>query len=415
VLLQHHSGSQQRDKPVILVVGHCGIPTGFSRVLRQIILTLSAADFSVHHLAINLSQGEPFPDWPCPVLHNHDPQDIHSPAVLLHVLDLLRPDVVLILDEPWACARFMPAFALHPQVRAVLYLAIHGRESLSPPIVADLAAAHHLVAFTPRARDLLHQALQPLAAGLRISVVPHGVDTQAFCPLLKTPDGLPSHARISHARQQLFPHSPELNNAFIVLNANRNQPFKGIDRCLEGFARFAQGKPTNVRLYLHMGSRLALRNEVPFVDQLGIRDRILPRHLPTVHPSADDAWLNLLYNACDVGINTSQREGWGLVSFEHAATGAAQIVPNHSSTAELWPGSALLLDTEVPDAPPCPIFGGDNVQVGAISEALETVYTNAPLRETMSTAAYRFATAELFQWSRIGHMWSNLLRTLLAG
>lgn len=307
----------------------------------------------------------------------------------------------------------MRAFALHPRVRAVLYLAIHGRESLSPPIVADLAAAHHLVAFTPQARDLLHQALQPLTASPRVSVIPHGVDTQAFRPLVKTSEDLPSHARISHARQRLFPHNPELNDAFIVLNANRNQPFKGIDRCLEGFARFAQGKPANVRLYLHMGSRPALLGEVPFVDQLGIRDRILPRHLPTVHPSAGDTWLNLLYNACDVGINTSQREGWGLVSFEHAATGAAQIVPNHSSAAELWPGSALLLDTEVPDTSPRSLFGGGNVQVGAISEALETLYANAPLRETMSTAAYRFATAEPFQWSRIGHMWSTLLHLLL--
>lgn len=414
MLLQDHSGSQQRDKPVILVVGHCGIPTGFSRVLRQIILALSAADFSLHHLAINLPQGEPIPDWPCPVLHNHDPRDLHSPDVLLHALDSLRPDVVLILDEPWACARFMPAFAPHPRVRAVLYLAIHGRESLPPPTVAALAAAHHLVAFTPQACDLLHQALEPLAARPGVSVIPHGVDTQAFRPLLKTSDGLPSHARISHARQRLFPRNPELNGAFIVLNANRNQPFKGIDRCLEGFARFAQGKPANVMLYLHMGSRPVLPGEVPFVDQLGIRDRILPRQLSTVHPSAGDTWLNLLYNACDVGINTSQREGWGLVSFEHAATGAVQIVPNHSSAAELWPGNALLLDTEVQDTAPGPLFGGGNVQVGAISEAIETLYADAPLRETLSAAAYRFATDKRFQWSRIGHMWSNLLHALLA-
>jgi len=41
----------------------------------------------------------------------------------------------------------------------------------------------------------------------------------------------------------------------------------------------------------------------------------------------DDRELNLLYNACDVGLNTASSEGWGMVSFEHAATGAAQIVP----------------------------------------------------------------------------------------
>jgi D-inositol-3-phosphate glycosyltransferase len=414
VSLPNQPTRQQREKPVLLVVGHCGIPTGFSRVLHQIILVLSAADFSVHHLAINLPQGEPSPDWPCPVLHNPDSRNLHSPDVLQRVLDSLHPDAVLILEEPWACARFMPAFVLHPQVRVVLYLAIHGRESLSPSIVADLAAAHHLVAFTPQARDLLNQLLQAHGVSPQVSVVPHGVDTQAFRPLLQTSDDLPSPARILHARQRLFPQEPDLNDAFIVLNANRNQPFKGIDRCLEGFARFAQGKPANVRLYLHMGSRPRLPSEVPFVAQLGIRDRILPLQLPTVHPSASDAWMNLLYNACDVGINTSQREGWGLVSFEHAATGAAQIVPNHSSGAELWPGSALLLDAEETDPAPHPFFGGSNVQIGAVSEALETLYTNTVLREALSTAAYRFATSERFQWSRIGDRWSNLLHLLLA-
>lgn len=31
-------------------------------------------------------------------------------------------------------------------------------------------------------------------------------------------------------------------------------------------------------------------------------------------------------------------EGWGLVSFEHGASGPAVIVPDHTSCAELWRG-----------------------------------------------------------------------------
>jgi hypothetical protein len=41
-----------------------------------------------------------------------------------------------------------------------------------------------------------------------------------------------------------------------------------------------------------------------------------------------------------VGINTSSNEGWGLVSFEHAATRTAQVVPKHASLDELWTGTA---------------------------------------------------------------------------
>ena len=36
------------------------------------------------------------------------------------------------------------------------------------------------------------------------------------------------------------------------------------------------------------------------------------------HAAPPDEALNLIYNACDVGINTANGEGWGLVPFEHA-------------------------------------------------------------------------------------------------
>ena len=64
-----------------------------------------------------------------------------------------------------------------------------------------------------------------------------------------------------------------------------------------------------------------------------------------MHSDGDlsDADLNRLYNACDVGINTSMGEGWGLVSCEHGAAGAAQIVPDHTGCAELWRGRGELI------------------------------------------------------------------------
>jgi glycosyltransferase involved in cell wall biosynthesis len=43
-----------------------------------------------------------------------------------------------------------------------------------------------------------------------------------------------------------------------------------------------------------------------------------------------------VYNACDVGVNTCIGEGWGLVNTEHAATGVAQLVPDHTSLKEIF-------------------------------------------------------------------------------
>ena len=77
-------------------------------------------------------------------------------------------------------------------------------------------------------------------------------------------------------------------------------------------------------------------NIVLLAKRHGIEDRlILTAHMPFL-PVVSNRVLNCIYNACDVGINTSIGEGWGLVSFEHAATGAGQIVPRHSACEELW-------------------------------------------------------------------------------
>jgi hypothetical protein len=46
--------------------------------------------------------------------------------------------------------------------------------------------------------------------------------------------------------------------------------------------------------------------------------------------------LNQVYNSADIGINTCIGEGWGLVNTEHAATGVAQLVPDHTSFKEIF-------------------------------------------------------------------------------
>lgn len=382
--------------------------------MHRIIVALRDDGFDPHHFAINLGTDSPVPDWPCPVIRNPPPADLHNSATLEAIIESLHPKVVLVMDEPWACARLMSAFTLHPEIRIVLYVAVHGRPSLSPSTARQLAAADRLVAFTPQAELLLREALGAEGQSEQIAMIPHGVDTRTFYPLIKMPNGDPSPDRIRHARQLLFADRPELGDGLIVLNANRNQPFKRIDLSLEGFARFAQGKPPKVWMYLHLGTRPALPDEVALVDRLDIRDRILPQQLSEKHPHADDSWLNLLYNACDIGINTSQREGWGLVSFEHAATGAPQLVPNHSAGAELWPGSAVLLDTEQRGSQNEQLFEGD-VRVDSVSDALEMLYQSKSARHEMSISAYRFATNARFRWESIGASWSNLLRTLLDG
>ena len=137
----------------------------------------------------------------------------------------------------------------------------------------------------------------------------------------------------------------------MVLNASRPDRRKRVDLTVKGFAQFAADKPANVRLCLHHAimDEASERELRSVIQQCGIAERVSLNPLGNGVAADDD--LNLLYNACDVGINTSMGEGWGLVTIEHGAAGAPQIVPDHTACAELW-GRPRRADSAGPELRP---------------------------------------------------------------
>ncbi len=159
-------------------------------------------------------------------------------------------------------------------------------------------------------------------------IIPHGVDTQVFRPLFPLTGNIVEARKA--ARHQPYAQQRRAHDAFIVLNANRNQPRKRIDITIAGFAKFAADKPDDVMLYLHMGMTDIGWDIRELARRHGIMDRLIITHEGDNIPGSSPEQLNRIYNTCDVGINTSEAESWGLTAFEHAATGAAQIVPGHT-------------------------------------------------------------------------------------
>ena len=104
---------------------------------------------------------------------------------------------------------------------------------------------------------------------------------------------------------------PGIEGRFIVLNANRNQPRKRIDTTIRAFALFARGKPAGVNLFLHMGVEDAGWNVVTLARRYGVEDRLLMSSLNKTIQGVSQQQLNRVYNACDVGLNTSTAEGLG--------------------------------------------------------------------------------------------------------
>ena len=133
-----------------------------------------------------------------------------------------------------------------------------------------------------------------------------------------------------------------------------------------------------------------------------------------IAPAFSDAQLNLLYNACDVGLTTTTGEGWGMVSFEHAATRAAQIVPRHTSLADLWKGAAEFIEPSTTLTYPGNLTVGHIVTAEGVAAALERVYVDHEHREALAEAAYRNATRTEFNWSAISARWKLLLDEVLS-
>ena len=131
---------------------------------------------------------------------------------------------------------------------------------------------------------------------------------------------------------------------------------------------------------------------------------------PGGHPDLPDEELNLLYNACDVGLNTASAEGWGMVSFEHAASGAPQIVPGHGVCREVWEGHAEILELI---APPCrvdsPILKEGIVSAAGVAAALERLYCDQSHRALLSERALANASRTEYQWQYIAKAWGSLL------
>jgi glycosyltransferase involved in cell wall biosynthesis len=149
------------------------------------------------------------------------------------------------------------------------------------------------------------------------------------------------------------------------------------------------------------------RELVSLVRQCGLGERVSLN--PLGSRIVGDAELNLLYNACDVGINTAMGEGFGLVSCEHGAAGAAQIVPDHTGCADLWRGRGELIPparSYVPEFSPLEM---GEVSPQGVAQALEALYRDPARRQELARAAVAAAQDPAHSWDAITQQFDDLI------
>jgi hypothetical protein len=142
-----------------------------------------------------------------------------------------------------------------------------------------------------------------------VHVIPHGLD-ECFVP-------------IHQEKARVMLNLPL--DGYIVLNSNRNSYRKALDVSIRIFLdAFVQLKcPDDLYLFLNCTS-CETGYDIPALisrecARLGLDfDVISSKHILGMRNSGflSDDILNVLYNACDVGLNTSVGEGFGLMALE---------------------------------------------------------------------------------------------------
>ncbi len=264
--------------------------------------------------------------------------------------------------------------------------------------LADIAQLDRCIFYT----QYNHQCYTEMLAGNgsapeilnKSGFVAHGTACDVFYPVHGE-----RAAKKKLARKQVYPGKQFTEDAFIILNINRPYLRKRLDISLAAFKLFSAGKK-NVFLHFHLGTtNQSEADELQRqIDEAGLQQQVFLTYSADQKTSYKEEWVNLLYNACDVGMTTSMGEGWGMGLFEHAATYAPVIAPEHTSFIENWEGTGMLVptsDTQFVFYENADMF---IVRADDMAQALHLLYSDEELYDRVAERCYRHATSAKFKW-----------------
>jgi glycosyltransferase involved in cell wall biosynthesis len=231
-----------------------------------------------------------------------------------------RPNVVMIYNDLSVVCKFLEEIRKSGIPRTFkLWIYCDQVYTMQSQVHLDILNrdADRIFAFTGQWK----QCLKDQGITRPIDVLLHGFHSNMFFPMPK-----------ELARRQL--QLP--NDIFIFMCMNRNQPRKRYDILIMAFVELLVKYPTKPIYLLSVCDKgdkggwwlfelfqreLRLRNVS--LELFGNRLIITSQNM-----TFKDEDINLFYNASDVGVSTSDGEGWGLCNFEQMGVGVPQVVPD---------------------------------------------------------------------------------------
>lgn len=321
---------------VVLVSTHIDQTTGYSKVSYNLLKQAStlAPRVKLFHYGFQRHPNAPgHRKAPAGVNQydaaaNEDPKEEGFGFNKIHdYLEMVGPDVVMLYNDPLIIYRFLEAMK-HDRKTCTYKLWIYVDqvyEGIAEPLMKSIREhADRIYCFTESwKKTFLSYGDFP-----DVRILEHAADPTTFT-------ALPEDARLALRKSLGIPA-----NGIVFLNANRNSQRKRLDLTIAGFARLLKTVP-NAYLVLatNMNPQGGAYYDIPTIFQresklVGL-DQILLSHLILIDTSppnvVGDEGINQLYNVADIGINTSDGEGFGLCQLEHMLTGAPQVVTDVGS------------------------------------------------------------------------------------
>jgi len=318
----------------LLVSTHVDQTTGYSKVSHNLLKQISTLSPKVKafHFGFQRHPGRtsvrkvPEGVITYDAAANEDPKEEGFGFNKIHeYVEMVNPDVVMIYNDPLIVMRFIESMK-HERGKSSYKLWIYldqVYEGIAQPLIETIRDhSDRIYCFS----DIWKKKFLEYGPFPDVRVMEHAVDPTVFSCM--------AASSVATVRTNLNVPS----DGILFLNANRNSQRKRLDLTIGGFARLLARNPTKP---YHL---LILTNANPqsgafydlqrvFIEELkgqGLDVQTHVRKLLLIDSSPPnlmtDEAINQIYNASDIGINTSDGEGFGLCQLEHMYTGAPQVV-----------------------------------------------------------------------------------------
>ena len=398
------------DKPILVALGIYFPGYSFTRVFDALLTELSNY-YTIHWSGIAYKgEVQEFENY---TLHpsNVKGGDIFGAHGAAALAEEVKADTILLLNDFYLLKNYKNAWQ-HLKEQGIKLLAYVPMDGLinDVDIVEQCLFLDHLVLYHKAAKQdvegaissFLNQNPSKFIDIPQLSYHFHGVDCKTFTPPI-------SDVQKHNLKKQLF-DVPSAENAIFILNANRYNERKDISSSIYAFEKALPLFKHPCYLVLHTPN-LAAEKRIDLekiIDNSSAKQKILLN--PLGENYVDDAKLADLYRACDIGINSSYGEGWGMISFEHAACGAAQIVPDHSACGELWKDNGVVVPSIHSVQLTTNPFLMYAVDVSLFADQLVKLVNDSVYLKTASQSCLDHSRKDAFNWEKIAKNWYETLR-----